>query len=89
MFALVGPPILVEMILRYPERQEQLVPMLAAALEAYADIAGPKIAAAKKRAEKRAAELGASGIDELIRWLFEGTAAASGEGDAGAQRPAA
>ena len=70
MFALMGPPILVEMIVQHPERQAVLLPLLASALESYADIAGPKLAAAKKKAERRAQEIGAEGIDELIAFLF-------------------
>lgn len=86
LFALVGPPLLVDLISRHPERQDVLVPLLAAALESYAEIAGPKLAAAKRRAEKRAEEIGANDIQELIAWIFADTpvpAGADGGGDGG------
>jgi hypothetical protein len=88
LFALVGPPILVEMIMRHPERQATLIPLLAAALEQYADLAGPKLAAAKRKAEKRAQELGADGIEELIQFLFAPPDAPPGGADSGDRRAA-
>jgi len=83
-FALVGPPLIVELLQRHPERRDILLPMLHAALEQYAEIAGPKLAAAKKRAEKRAAELGAGDIAELIQWLFADPAVGGSDGAAAA-----
>jgi hypothetical protein len=85
LFALFGPPLLVEAIIRRPDRQELLVPLLAQALEQYADLAGPKLAAAKKRAERRAAELGSEDIQGLIAFLFQDPAG----GTAGEDRSAA
>ena len=83
-FALLAPPLLVEAISRRPDQQALLVPMLAAALEMYADIAGPKLAAARRRAEKRAQELGADDIQQMINWLFAAPDAPAGASDAAA-----
>jgi len=85
LLALVGPPLLVELMVRHPEWQPQILPMLAAALESYADIAGPKVAAAKKRAEKRAADIGADGgIQGLLEWIFAPPDQAPGSGEGAA-----
>jgi hypothetical protein len=84
LFALVAPPILVEMIAQHPERAPMLLPILASALESYAEIAGPKLTAAKKRAEKRAQELGAGGIEDLMNWVLYG-AGPSAQGGAGGE----
>jgi len=67
-YALIAPPILTAMITQQPASFPVLAPLLAEALEAWADIAGPELKKQRDRAERRRAE----GIDgqQLLESLF-------------------
>ena len=69
-FALIGPPVLVGAMTARPDLWPVLKPMLRMSLMSWAEISGPAMAAAERRAKKLAGSQDAADIDAMIDALF-------------------
>lgn len=67
-FALLGPPVLVAAMTKFPERAPILVPLLRQSLRAWIDIAGPKLEHVAKQEAKFEEQYGQR-IDEMIAFF--------------------